>query len=379
MRTALLTLLLMAVALTGSADRRRLLMTQNPAAGTNQWGMIGGLIQSDWANQNVLVGSYTVVSDYAGQGMYYSGTARQAKIWIATAAQIVKVKQFRPIGTNVFNWIADVGIWNLSVGTNTIYFTNQMQEGDCLGLWLSNATGTVTMRNGNGSRFSTGDQSGSAYSFSSSTAHRLNMEITGEAPKVAFTGDSIITGYPNSFPSGMNMAAVTGNATNSMTWKLGNELGWSTPYVNFAYPNKTLEFVNTNLMTLATNTLATTLWLHCGVNDIANGFTWTSFLTNLNSIRAKWASTNTLIVSEILPASTLTDGQSFTIRDWNTNLSVWCATSSATLFPIHTHFATNRPSTSMPDDIAVRFTSDGIHLSTMGHTNYGVRAKAYLP
>jgi hypothetical protein len=162
-----------------------------------------------------------------------------------------------------------------------------------------------------------------------------------------------------------------------MTWKLSKEFAWTTPYINLCNPNKTLEWINTNTMRWATNTPATTLWVHCGVNDIAAGFVWSSALTNLNSIRSKW--TGSLIVSEILPWTMGSDANNLLIRTWNTNLAVWCATSSATLFQIHDSMGQTRGSTGQLDDLKTAYDSDGVHLTTAGKTNYAARAKLILP
>lgn len=342
-------------------------------------GFIGGMRTNEWAN-NVQVGtSITMIGERAAHQLFGAYEMRGAHVW-ALGNTVIKLKVFRPIGTNVWNFVGDVGTYALTAGTNYLTFTSgyRIQEGDGVAIWNSNAATILPVKNrSQAGRYSANEQSGSTYTFTTTLDYSLNMALYGKRPTLVFAGDSIITPHPYGFGYGVQYAQFIGSPSNSATWKLQNEVGYSNTFVNVAYPDKTYADVATTQITLATNTEATTLYMAAGVNDVATARTWAQVLANLNTVRSIW--TNQLIVQSILPWTSGSDANALTIRTWNTNLSVWCATSSATYLNLHAAFGTNRASTSQPDDLKPEYDLDGIHHTTLGRYVWATNVAPYMP
>lgn len=339
---------------------------------------MGGLRTNEWAFNLSLGGDFTSINEYAGTQIRYSGLLKGAHIWTTNAGDL-KLKLWRPIGTNVHNFITNFYTGYLTGGTNYLSFGTgfPVQEGDTIAVWVSNTTQKVTVKSGQGLRYSASEQSGSAYTFTTANAYQLNLAVYGEPTAAVILGDSIMTPWPWGFTAGAQSDFIIGNATNGITWKLHNELGYTRATANFSYHGKTMEHVNTNQMRLATNTGAGTLFIAAGVNDVDAGLAWSDVLTNLNSIRAKHS--GTLVFGEILPWTAGNDTEALTIRTWNTNLAVWCATSSASLLLVHDFFGTNRATTSQLDDLKPEFNLDGVHLTRLARWHYASNLLSVLP
>jgi len=120
------------------------------------------------------------------------------------------------------------------------------------------------------------------------------------------------------------------------------------------------------------------VFIHCGVNDVATGRTWSAVEADLNTIRAA-LSTKRLFLDEILPYQG-DDTTAATIRTWNANYATWCAANNATLVRCHDEMAVTRVSTGQLDDLNPTYSNgDSVHLSQAGAQKLAQIERRYLP
>lgn len=114
------------------------------------------------------------------------------------------------------------------------------------------------------------------------------------------------------------------------------------------------------------------LFVHVGVNDIDQGYSWSQFNGSLNTIWSTCQSSNvSLALDEVWPWTDGSDAENVTVRTWNTNLLNWVATNAGTkLVRSHDSMGQVRPSTGMLDDLSSTYDYDGVHVNASGYTNW---------
>lgn len=108
---------------------------------------------------------------------------------------------------------------------------------------------------------------------------------------------------------------------------------------------------------------------HYGVVDIVTGYTWSDVVTNMNAVKAYLDSRGIkMIVDDIFPKTSGTDGQVATIRAWNLLYHEWALTNGAYYLDSHDSMGQVRSSTGQLDDIRTGYgcSADGTHLNTNG-------------
>ncbi len=194
--------------------------------------------------------------------------------------------------------------------------------------------------------------------------------VRAAALDFAFVGDSICEGYPSNrtiFSTGGLLVVTNYNIASLVELQSAGRLSAT----NFGKAGAGIGNVSAVQLEAALALRPRFVYQHVLVNNISSGDSWATVLTSLNSIAAKCAQSNvTYVVNDIFPWTSGSDGYAATIREWNTNLTIWAATSGVLRTSFHDNFATNRISTGQLDNMIPAYTSDGIHLTPDGYTNW---------
>lgn len=342
---------------------------------------LGGLVPEQWVAQDVLAGTYTSLQEGPFNQVQTPGTITRIDWWCnATDAsdKAYKVMLMRAAATNVYTvvYVSDSQTATAGV-TNSVTVAWDCLEGDRLGWWASDIDTTINLRNDFATfelqtRYKLGEAAlGAGYTSGASPAGAaMHLAAYGYGPAILYTGDSIITGYPNYIPF-LGEFLDVGLASNSVPWAVKNQQGITASYVDAARPSTTAETLNLYGMFYATNRGAKLGWLHVGVNDIYAGVSWSNFETNIIAIRNKFGTNKPFFIAEILPATAASEANALTARIWNTNLSYWASTNFATLVRMHDAFGVTRGATGQLDDLnPIYVLPDNTHLSVAGIAEY---------
>ena len=341
--------------------------------GLNQF--VGGIATNEWTTANQIVGTYSTVNDGVYNQIRCPGTVTHLHWWCRNigAPATYKIKLLRPAATNVYDVIYATDALTATVGTNSVTGLNwAVQEGDQLAWWAQSSGTECYMTLLWSARYASGEASGTSYTSGSRIQDGLNIAAYGLGPAIAYTGDSILTGYPHYGPwlSLDDFSDRQGMASNSVPWKVKNEQGITAVYGDYCTANIDARWINLTNMTFLTNASPKMMWLHIGINDVNNGTAWASYETNLIAIRNKFGTNNPFFIAEIFPATSVSDAVSLGVRTWNTNLAHWVTTNFASLVAMHDAFGSNRSSTGMLDNLKAEYSLDGVHLTTAGLAEY---------
>jgi lysophospholipase L1-like esterase len=244
----------------------------------------------------------------------------------------------------------------------------ELDQGDKFGIYHltsdNNDTAIgVTTSTGSVIKYENGDLSTLAGLTSTVNGFEFLMELLGDGPDVAYTGDSIVEGNGTANPNfGHFQDAVA-------AWQYPQA---STPYWinrwtglthhNLCKGSQTFAWVLSTGVPACVAANPKSILIHCGVNDINLGRSWASVLSDLNAIRVLVPMTVHLLLDEILPWSNGSPENAVTVRTFNANLAAWCLANHATL--VRCHDAFKDPSD--PDNMIDELDSDGVHLSMQG-------------
>lgn len=255
--------------------------------------------------------------------------------------------------------------------TVTIEETVSVQPDDLLGIWIPGSSQTFQYKAFTGVtlRYATdadGSLSTVASLSTSAAATAIFLEAIAVKPMLAIVGDSIVEGHNTAAPWHAPFHATTqgGTITVQPGYVAAKTKGWG--YRNYALGSQTFAWVAATGAPAAFNSGATHVWIHCGVNDVAAGRTWSAVEANLDTILAAKPEGVLLYVSEILPANSESDVNSATIRTWNGNLATWCSANGVTLISCHDELGQVRGSTGQIDDLKTSYNYDNIHLTQSG-------------
>ena len=308
------------------------------------------------------------------------------------------VGQFHGIKFKVFRWNQNTNttldlvgeselITSLSVGSNYFVLAQPIggvRESDLPGLYLTNGNPQTIVSSTNiagvTSFYASGDAVGTANTINTGAGAVPDFALYMNAPVISWTGDSIFAGHNCSGENGYNLGTnywqpFLDNATFFIAGRLASSIAYTAStnqeslvtYGNYSKGGTDYQWVNTNAMAYILKDHALVLALQSGINDVFNGEPWSEALTNLNSIRAQWPTTNPFAIGEIMPYTGASDAVALNIRTWNTNLALWCATQNVTLIIQHNLMGTNRVSTGQLDDMLPAYSSTvPPHLSTTG-------------
>lgn len=322
-------------------------------------------------------GGRTFVEGLAPHAIRKSGYVYAVSFDVKTSAtEALKIKCFTTNSAGVFSLLREestaVQTWPTGSNYYVLPVPLKIIEGGYPGIYSVNVDLWATGSTANSTYYKDGDVTGNANTLSG-LASELCLQFWTEAPVIAYTGDSIIAGHNTSysFMPFLDSGGIGGNIYGSIPYCASTNGESPFTYCNYGSGGKTFFWVNTTAFPYITNDAPSALWIHSGVNDVSQGFTWADILTNLTAIRAKWPVNKPLWMSEILPWTAGNDTQAATIRQYNTNLAAWALTNSCTIATLHDAFGQIRVSTGFLDDLKTSYNAgDGVHLSQAGVSNY---------
>ncbi|MCD0460050.1 SGNH/GDSL hydrolase family protein [Roseiconus lacunae] len=249
----------------------------------------------------------------------------------------------------------------VAVGDSIGIYLSDAGSGDASGLALTNDPGQSV-------KYVDGDVTTDAVSATLAN-YSLNFSALSVVPRLAVTGDSIAEGHNGStdyhgFLHAGN--APGGNESSEIAYAVKRILGDEFSYENHALGSQTFQWVRSTGVPSSLSSGARSIWIHCGVNDVAQGRTWAAVEDDLNAIRQLIPVSTQCYLSEVLPWTAGSDAQAATIRDWNSNLSTWCDANGVTLIRCHDAMGQVRGTTGEIDDLATSYNQDGVHLTESG-------------
>jgi hypothetical protein len=247
----------------------------------------------------------------------------------------------------------------------------EFDEGDRFGIYhqspggVDNAIGCYTL-SGATVKYATGDLSTEAALSSTASNIAMDLEFFGDGPDVAFTGDSIVEGNGTAHPNfGHFQDSVPAFQYPDATTPYWINRWTGITFHNLCKGAQTFAWVLSTGVPACVTANSKIILIHCGVNDVANGRSWSSVLSDLNAIRALVPLTTHLLLDEILPWTTGANANAAnitTINTFNTNLAAWCLTNNATLVRCYNAFE----DPANPGKLLPAYNQDGVHLTSIG-------------
>lgn len=180
-------------------------------------------------------------------------------------------------------------------------------------------------------------------------------------------GDSIGHGF-NGYTNPACTAYYPGNAYQDGFWPyLVTDLGGGLTYFNGGVDGYTAASVVSHLAAeLAAHTCGQ-YYLHVGINDITGSVTLSTYLSNIDSIRASVQATGAeFLINQILPSTYYgSEPYTSTIKLWNAALEDWCRTNNIRMVGIYQDFCTTDPST---ENINTAYCCDTLHPDQSGYS-----------
>lgn len=355
---------------TGSSDRVHYGGTQSASFANNTTLMPG-----------VVAPGRTFLCTQMRQRIWQHGYIRRVVVWITgtNAGTPLRFKVFRPT-VNGYEYVGQseaVAAGSTGTITHNLVTPIACQPGDILGFWLQeSATLSVSARSASGQNchYIAGDITSTLTDSQLTTVSDFvpNIEALGIPPFLVATGDSIAEGQHTVTPWEGPLDdgdGPSGDIEAEVWYWLRNYLGGATQleYQNMALGGQTYAWVVSNALSLIEDALPSAVVIHCGVNDVATGRTWSAVEANLDTIRTTLPAINVdLFIDEILPWTAGNNTQAATIRTWNSNLATWCAANNAILVQCHDEMGQTRSSTGQLDNLNDDYDYDGIHLTRAG-------------
>ena len=352
-------------------------------------------------------GGRTIVSGGVNYQIRQTGFIRQVVMQVddsstANVANALKIKVVRPNSTPITTsttWtvvgeylvpdVVPVGpaLWTVNLVT-PIY----CKAGDYLAVWLS-GSGSYRMALstykppsdgitywGDNQDLATGGTLASWSSGADGGAAVGQLGIVGYdmQPTFCVVGDSIIGGHGTganiyyTYFDALNNRLTSGWGNPTIAepaYDIQNILGSEWRYQNYAFGGSDHAWALATGIpaAIAANPLA--IVFLCGANDIANGDTVASMLTELGQMRALIPSTMRFIHTDILPWNVSqggSDANAALTRQYNAALPGFCALNNIEYIQCHDQFGMLRVSTGYLDDLATAYSDDGIHLALIG-------------
>lgn len=342
----------------------------------------GGLQEADFDTGATIagaVGGKTIIYNTVERRIRQDGNIAKVTINVDgfTSGDTFKLKTFRENGAS-YDFVDEsesISVTATGLQTHTLPTPVECVPGDLVGIYLSSVSislkNTTTTDGADSVKYSFGDIT-STNSFSSSLSNQsLDIDAQGTAPFLAVTGDSIAEGHNtdnhnHSFYSDGPGGTPSSEMANQMKALIDAE---GTPFGNYQNHAKHSEAMAWVALTGGVSSFATgakAILVHAGINDIAGGGSWSTAESSYNLLRSKLEAGQHLFIDEILASTPSTDEKAAIIRDWNTNLSIWCAANGATMISCHDAMGQTRVSTGELDDLLEAYSRDGTHLTQAG-------------
>lgn len=244
------------------------------------------------------------------------------------------------------------------------------EKGDKFGVYhyannVIDATLGVKATTGGNIKFSNGDLTTEAALATNVDGFTFLMEFIGTGADVCYTGDSIMEGANGDsqfYGHFQEALAYGGEESSQIGYWVDRFSRNASAWENLGRGNQTFAWVLSTGIPQCLLASPKAIVIHCGVNDVNTGRTWSSIESDLDGIRALVPRTTHLIIDEILPWTAGTSGNATTIRTFNANLATWCLDNHATLVRCHDLFR----DPANPDGLLPAYDQDGVHLTTQG-------------
>ncbi len=353
-----------------------------------------GIVSTSFADNGELNGGgypgdgLTIISGVIPERVLQDGYVRQLKAYVRATGALSKgfrFKVFRPNGVN-YDFVGESEkIIPIAAGTQTynLIIPIPCRPGDILGIWIEaddvpkvSITATTKGATADSIRYAVGDIV-TTNAFASTIANlSISIEGLGVSPALVVTGDSIACGH--SYWETFYDNGPAGTLASEPWYLLRQKYDPLLEYQNHAKDSQTFAWVASTGIVSAIASGPARILIHCGVNDVAAGRSWSAVDTDLDTIRGLVPTTIALYIDEILPWTAGTDGNAATIRTWNANLAVWCAANNATLVLCHDAMGKVRAGTGQLDDLVTAYDLDGVHLTTAGNAALATIIRTYL-
>jgi len=304
-----------------------------------------------------------------------------------------KFKVFRwNYTTTTYDYVGGEAFTPAATGSqeHTLSSPIAVQPGDIPALFIPDASNAVKVSDPDSRsivmRVATGDISASnAFGTQHGDSNQLELDCLTNRPYLCVVGDSIIAGHgenkwytwhDNMVENVSYMTSPGGSALGLVcrpTYYLRAKVGDGTVLEcqNHAKGSIGADWSRTDGVPAALAAEPAVLILAVGINDLmALGSSWSDVDTDLDGIKTLVDAADpspSLYVCDIKPASSASDAQAATIREWNANLRAWCLANSATFIEVHDTLAELRATTNALDDILWAYNSaDNIHMSAAG-------------
>lgn len=313
-----------------------------------------------------------------GRAARQNCVATSARIWVNTAGSGTwAIKHFRWTGAT-YEYQGEREITVSGAGAQTVSFTAlTLQKSDVIGIYVpaDGSLETISCDLLTEVRVETGEIS-SDNTFSTGVAYGIPLDIYGNRPYLAASGDSLASGNnaaPNFWYSWLyNVALLDVSPGGTETSEIWHQI--QADYTDLEYQNHALGSMEWSwvLSTAVPYIVACnphTVVIICGTNDIDNErtlFTTTAIMDQVKSALDA-AGVRRMAICEVLPRTDFIDADAAKVREWNVEYASWAKSNGVQLISCHDAIGQIRVSTGELDDIATAYDSgDGIHMSTAG-------------
>lgn len=290
-----------------------------------------------------------------------------------------KFKVFRWSGAT-YTYIGERNIAITGTGAQLVSLSSpiDVQMADTFGVFAPSAAKIAASASFNSKlpRYASGADVTSDNAFASVSGGRsYEVEIYGNRPYLAISGDSIASGANNTpdtwegWLEDGSFTTVPGGTDTSEIWNQIRADFSAVEYQNSAYGGSQFDFIVDTGLSYMLAVDPHTIILFCGTNDVYWLRSWKGVRDDLDCIKAQADASGVrrIALCEIIPRSAYTDAQAERSRVWNTNYDKWCKCNGAQLITCHDAMGEERVATGELDDLAAAYdVGDGIHLSTAG-------------
>jgi hypothetical protein len=327
----------------------------------------------------------TLVHGHRSRGAQQDALIRQVKMNVTAdggGAGAFKVKHLRPIGST-FSIVGETGLISVGVGTGVKTFElatplGPLLQTDRIGIFMNATSPAWTIGNavvsGVSNLYFDGDAVGGE-TYSSVDGFDLEYQGLCSTPVLATFGDSLIAGhnggaghrwYPPQDVDEVGQRGPWGERDSEPAYIIAQAIP-GLDYQNFGVGGYTWSDVLSmtgNIYGAGDFPKSRVIVIHCGINDIQNGRTWSQVESDMYACLNRLAGAEHVFINEILPW-TGNDAEAATIRDWNARYALWCEANGAKLVKMHDAMGVVRPSTGYLDDQKYGVPGDG-HLTKEG-------------
>ena len=202
------------------------------------------------------------------------------------------------------------------------------------------------------------------------------IKVYMQPPKLAFTGDSIISGSPNHlsfidnyFPEAYGRPPIGIHPETTIGYKAGKALNWS--YQNLGVAGASTDWlVNHGVFNYLVQIKPEIVVMNVGINDLAVSVSKATFLANYTTmLEACRVNSFGIVINLIMPRTDFTNTKAREMDDWNVSLQALAAVYGATVVdarPLVGQFrAGGDPGNYW--DLRPEYAADIVHLKPEGH------------